>query len=174
MATWPHVQLFHGEGWCLPYWQIALLEKKNSQNFDFFWFCAPEEERKCQRSKRRMNGEERRGRKNWKTQKKGKDKVCAFRFFFICGLSVIWDCIFGFVVRMRDKKTKFNRENGTSHTMLLLFLIFSNFGLTRETHETWSRFSNPDGLTAVRTIHCIFGVQQVLGLKELSQGTVPS
>ena len=151
VETWPHVQLFHGEG------VVSTILVDTTK-----------EERKCQRSKKRMKAEERRRRKNWKRRRRVKDKICAFHFFFIlwkcvlgllfqicgeekienaeegvkirfvlfisflfCGLSVFWDCIFGFVVRMRDKRTKLNRENGTT---LLLFLIFSSFGLT---YETW-------------------------------------
>ena len=38
-----------------------------------------------------------------------------FISFLFCGLSVFWDCIFGFMVRIRHKKTEFNRENDTMH-----------------------------------------------------------
>ena len=160
---------FMGKGQCLPYWQIALLEKKKSQTFDFFWFWAPatEEERKCQRSKRRINAEEWRRKEKLENAEGVKIRFVLFISFLFCGLSVFQECIFGFVVRMRDKKTKFNKENGTT---LLLFLLFSSFGLTRETRP---QFSNPSCLTAVRTVHCAFCVQQVLGLKEPFQGQFP-
>ena len=79
-----------------------------------------------------------------------KIRFVLFISFLFYGLSVFWDCIFWFVMRIRDKKTKVNRENGST---LLLFLIFSNFDLTRETRP---QFSNPDGLIAIRTIHCVF------------------
>ena len=72
-----------------------------------------------------------------------KIRFSLFISFLFCGLGVFWDYIFGFGVRMRDKKMKFNRENGTT---LLLFLIFSTFSLTRETQ---TQFSNSGGSTAI-------------------------
>ena len=95
-----------------------------------------------------------------------KIRFVLFISFLLCGLSVFWDCIFEFVVKMRDKKTKFNRENGTT---LLLFLIFSSFSLTRETRP---RFSNLGGLTGVRTVYGVFWCIVGFGLKKPSKGTV--
>ena len=172
VEAWPHVQLFHGGRGSVCHigrqfcWKRKYLRLVISFGFGH-QSPVTEEKRKRQRSK---NNKCRRMEKKEKLEnaKQGvKIRFVLFISFLFCGLSVFWDCIFGFVVRMRDKMKKFNKENGTT---LLLFLIFSNFDLT---HETRPWFSNPNGLTVVRMVHCIFGVQRVLGLKEPSQGTVP-
>ena len=121
-----------------------------------FWFLLVLGTRKRKEMpKKQKKNERRRTEKKEKlenTEERVKIRFVLFISFLFCGLSVFWDCIFGFVVRMRDKMKKFNKENGTT---LLLFLIFSNFDLT---HETRPWFSNPNGLTVVRMVHCIFGV----------------
>ena len=63
VEAWPHVQFFHGEGVVSAILVDSFIRKeKKSKTFDFVWFWAPvtEEERKRQRSKRRINAEERR------------------------------------------------------------------------------------------------------------------
>ena len=129
------------------------------EKFLEFWFLLVlGTRRRKEMPKKQKKNERRRTEKKEKlenTEERVKIRFVLFISFLFCGLSVFWDCIFGFVVRMRDKMKKFNKENGTT---LLLFLIFSNFGLTREIHETWPRFSKLDDLTTVRTVHCIFGV----------------
>ena len=74
--------------------------------------------------KKQKKNERRRTEKKEKlenTEEGVKIRFVLFISFLFCGLNLFWDCIFGFIVRMRDKKTKFNRENGIT---LLLFLIF--------------------------------------------------
>ena len=126
------------------------------EKFLEFWFLLVLGTRKRKEMpKKQKKNERRRTEKKEKlenTEERVKIRFVLFISFLFCGLSVFWDCIFGFVVRMRDKMKKFNKENGTT---LLLFLIFSNFDLT---HETRPWFSNPNGLTVVRMVHCIFGV----------------
>ena len=126
------------------------------EKFLEFWFLLVLGTRKRKEMpKKQKKNERRRTKKKEKlenTEERVKIRFVLFISFLFCGLSVFWDCIFGFVVRMRDKMKKFNKENGTT---LLLFLIFSNFDLT---HETRPWFSNPNGLTVVRMVHCIFGV----------------
>ena len=135
-----------------------------------FWFLLVLGTRRRKETPKKQKRNERRRTEKKENLENAEERVkirfVLFISFLLCGLSVFWDCIFGFVVKMRDKKTKFNRENGTT---LLLFLIFSSFGLTR---ETLPRFSNPSSLTAVRIVHCVFCVWWVLRLKELSQGMV--
>ena len=126
------------------------------EKFLEFWFLLVLGTRRWKEMpKKQKKNERRRTEKKEKlenTEERVKIRFVLFISFLFCGLSVFWDCIFGFVVRMRDKMKKFNKENGTT---LLLFLIFSNFDLT---HETRPWFSNPNGLTVVRMVHCIFGV----------------
>ena len=126
------------------------------EKFLEFWFLLVlGTRRRKEMPKKQKKNERRRTEKKEKlenTEERVKIRFVLFISFLFCGLSVFWDCIFGFVVRMRDKMKKFNKENGTT---LLLFLIFSNFDLT---HETQPWFSNPNGLTVVRMVHCIFGV----------------
>ena len=126
------------------------------EKFLEFWFLLVLGTRKRKEMpKKQKKNERRRTKKKEKlenTEERVKIRFVLFISFLFCGLSVFWDCIFEFVVRMRDKMKKFNKENGTT---LLLFLIFSNFDLT---HETRPWFSNPNGLTVVRMVHCIFGV----------------
>ena len=126
------------------------------EKFLEFWFLLVlGTRRRKEMPKKQKKNERRRTEKKEKlenTEERVKIRFVLFISFLFCGLSVFWDCIFGFVVRMRDKMKKFNKENGTT---LLLFLIFSNFDLT---HETRPWFSNPNGLTVVRMVHCIFGV----------------
>ena len=103
----------------------------------------------------------------WKTQKKqGKDKVCSFHFHFILwtwGWCVLGR-IFGFVVRMRDKKARVQRRkwHNINGPIFFFFFFFSCFSLT---HETRPQLSNPEGSTAARTVHYIFCARRVLGLK---------
>ena len=126
------------------------------EKFLEFWFLLVlGTRRRKEMPKKQKKNERRRTEKKEKlenTKERVKIRFVLFISFLFCGLTVFWDCIFGFVVRMRDKMKKFNRENGTT---LLLFLIFSSFGLT---HETRPWFSNPNNLTVVRMVHCIFGV----------------
>ena len=126
------------------------------EKFLEFWFLLVlGTRRRKEMPKKQKKNERRRTEKKEKlenTEERVKIRFVLFISFLFCGLSVFWDCIFGFVVRMRDKMKKFNKENGTT---LLLFLIFSNFDLT---HETRPWFSNLNGLTVVRMVHCIFGV----------------
>ena len=71
VEAWPHVQLFHEERVVFAILVDNFIrKKKKSKTFDFFWFWAlvTEEERKCQRSKRRINAEERQRRKYWKRE----------------------------------------------------------------------------------------------------------
>ena len=61
VEAWPHVQLFHGERVVSAILVDSFIRKeKKSKTIDLFWFWAPvtEEERKRQRSKRRINAEE--------------------------------------------------------------------------------------------------------------------
>ena len=72
VEAWSHVQLFHGEGVVSAILANNFIRKeKNLRLSDFFWFWTPvtEEERKCQRSKRRINAYERRRRKYWKRER---------------------------------------------------------------------------------------------------------
>ena len=72
VEAWSHVQLFHGEGVVSAILANNFIRKeKNLRLSDFFWFWTPvtEEERKRQRSKRRINAYERRRRKYWKRER---------------------------------------------------------------------------------------------------------
>ena len=69
MATCPTFSL--GRGSVCHIGRQLYWKRKKYKPFDFFWFWAPvtEEERKCQRRKRRINAEERRRRKIWKRER---------------------------------------------------------------------------------------------------------
>ena len=95
------------------------------EKFLEFWFLLVlGTRRRKEMPKKQKKNERRRTEKKEKlenTEERVKIRFVLFISFLFCGLSVFWDCIFGFVVRMRDKMKKFNKENGTT---LLLFLIF--------------------------------------------------
>ena len=69
----------------------------------------------------------------WRRRKTGKRRRSKVKIRFVlfisilfCGLGVFWDCIFGFVVKMRDKKPEFNGENGiTSMPPSFFFFLAS-------------------------------------------------
>ena len=102
VETWPHVQPFHWEGKCLSCWQTTLFENEKkdlrlSISFGFAALGTSDRRRKETPNKqRRANAESKHRRlekkESWKTQKmQGKDKVCAFHFYFI-----LWTwCVLG-------------------------------------------------------------------------------
>ena len=156
MNAWPHVQLFHGEGVVSAILADSFIGKENILRLVIsfgFVHQSPVIEEKRKRQRRKKNKCRRMEKKEKLESAEGvKIRFVLFISFLFCGLSVFWNCIFGFGVRMRDKKTKFNKENGTT---LLLFLIFSSISLTCETR---TQLSNSGGLAAVRTVYCVICV----------------
>ena len=130
--------LFMGKGQCLPYWQTTLLEKEKILrlmiSYGFAVLGTSDIRRKeTPKEARRINAERKHRRLEkkencWKTQKKqGKDKVCSFHFHFILwtwGWCVLGR-IFGFVVRMRDKKARVQRRKWHNINGPVFFFFFS-------------------------------------------------
>ena len=91
VETWPHVQPFHGEGVVSAILVDKEKEKENLRlliSFGFVVFGYQWQKKKGNpKETRRINVERKHKRlekENWKTQKKhGKDKFCAFHFYFI-------------------------------------------------------------------------------------------
>ena len=128
---------FMGKGQCLPYWQTTLLEKEKILrlmiSYGFAVLGTSDIRRKeTPKEARRINAERKHRRLEkkencWKTQKKqGKDKVCSFHFHFILwtwGWCVLGR-IFGFVVRMRDKKARVQRRKWHNINGPVFFFFF--------------------------------------------------
>ena len=131
---------FMGKGQCLPYWQTTLLEKEKILrlmiSYGFAVLGTSDIRRKeTPKEARRINAERKHRRLEkkencWKTQKKqGKDKVCSFHFHFILwtwGWCVLGR-IFGFVVRMRDKKARVQRRKWHNINGPIFFFFFFLF-----------------------------------------------
>ena len=122
VEAWPHVQLFHREGLVSTILVDSFIGKEKIS--DFWFLLVLGTRRRKEMPKKQKKNERRRTEKKEKLEnaEEGvKIRFVLFISFLFYGLNLFWDCIFRFLVRMRDKKTKFNRENGTT---LLLFLIF--------------------------------------------------